>query len=78
LGHLYLQQSNYAAARKEFALACQLDPGTGSLHFLLGQAAQHLGLKQEAEAQFAIAARLSLQSARSAQAGREASAKGSN
>jgi Flp pilus assembly protein TadD len=58
LGHLHLQKSDFAAAQREFARACELDPGKSSLHFLLGQADKRLGRKQDAETEFATAARL--------------------
>lgn len=58
LGHLYLQQNDFAAAQREFQQACQLDPTNSGLHFLLGQAYRHQGRQQEAQAEFAISARL--------------------
>ena len=58
LGHLYLQQSDYAGAQREFQEACRLDPANSGLHFLLGQAYRHLGRKEQAQAEFAISARL--------------------
>ena len=58
LGHLFLQKGDFGASQREFARACELDPGKSSLHFLLGQAYKRLGRKQEADAEFATAARL--------------------
>jgi Flp pilus assembly protein TadD len=58
LGHLYLQQSDYAGAEREFQEACRLDPANSGLHFLLGQAYRRLGRKEQAQAEFAISARL--------------------
>jgi Flp pilus assembly protein TadD len=58
LGHLFLQKRDYAGAQREFARACELDPAKSSLHFLLGQDCKRLGRKQEAETEFATAARL--------------------
>ena len=59
LGQLYLQQSKFAEAQTHLALACELDPGKGNLHFLLGQADKHLGQDEKARQEFAEAARLS-------------------
>jgi tetratricopeptide (TPR) repeat protein len=58
LGHLYLAKRDFAAAQREFSRACALDPGKSSLHFLLGQADKRLGHGQEADAEFALAAKL--------------------
>jgi len=58
LGHLYMQKRDYSAAEHELDQACKLDPKNSSLHFLLGQAYRHLGMRQEAEAEFAASARL--------------------
>ena len=63
LGHLYLQQSNFAAAQQEFQRACELDPGESRFHFLLGQVYRHLGRRELADAQFAIAGQLARESA---------------
>lgn len=58
LGHLYMQKADYAAAERELQQACNLDPKNSSLHFLLGQAYRHLGRQQDAQAEFAVSARL--------------------
>lgn len=58
LGHLYLQETRFDLAAKEFQQAIAGDPKNSGLHFLLGQAYKHLGRAQEAQAQFAAAAEL--------------------
>jgi tetratricopeptide (TPR) repeat protein len=58
LGHLYMQKADYGAAQHELQQACALDPKNSSLHFLLGQAYRHMGKQQEAQAEFAVSARL--------------------
>jgi Flp pilus assembly protein TadD len=63
LGHLYMQKADYGAAEHELKQACELDPKDSSLHFLLGQAYRHLGKLEEANAEFAVSARLAKASA---------------
>lgn len=58
IGHLHLQQGDAKGAADAFNQAVRLDPSNSGLHFLLGQAYRRLGQKQEADAEFATAARL--------------------
>jgi Flp pilus assembly protein TadD len=59
-----MQKTDYGAAEHELQEACELDPKSSSLHFLLGQTYRHLGKAQEAKAEFATSARLANASAR--------------
>jgi Flp pilus assembly protein TadD len=65
LGHLYLQETRFDLAAKEFEQAIAEDPKNSGLHFLLGQAYKHLGRAQDAQAQFAAAAELAKPAANS-------------
>ncbi len=58
LGHLHLQQGDAKAAAEAFGQAVHLDPGNSGLHFLLGQSYRRLGESNQAQAEFAEAARL--------------------
>jgi tetratricopeptide (TPR) repeat protein len=58
LGQLHMQKADYVAARRELQQACEQDPKSSGLHFLLGQAYRHLGQQEEAKAEFATSARL--------------------
>src|SRR5208282_1981752 len=58
LARSYLRQKKYAEALQAIDRAANLAPENQRVHFIRGQVLQHLGRKDEAEAEFAIAKKL--------------------
>jgi Flp pilus assembly protein TadD len=58
IGHLRLQGGDAKGAAEAFGSAVRLEPGNSGLHFLLGQAYRRLGQSEQAQEQFAEAAKL--------------------
>ena len=58
LGHLYMQQEQFAKAQIEFEQAVALAPENASFHFLLGRVYRHEGIRDKADVEFARAAKL--------------------
>jgi len=58
LARSYLRQKKYAEALQAIDRAALLAPENQRVHFIRGQVLQHLGRKDEAEAEFAIAKKL--------------------
>lgn len=63
LGRAYLAKTQAAVAEGFLRRATEYDPNNKSAHYLLGQALQKLGRTEEADKEFAIAAKLSDSSA---------------
>ena len=58
LGHLYMQQEQFANAQIEFEQAVAIAPENASFHFLLGRVYRHEGITDKADIEFARAAKL--------------------